>query len=230
MARALVLHEGYRLAASVHHSGQSAAYAGDASTQLPPLPTRCSCTCSCEQDATAHVLRLLQCHAPGSDHMALYHVEQHHPGHACMQATRNGSDLWLSYWVAHIEEDFTAARHAQSPGLAGVPDMPLSPGFVLPLQSSAVAPSVLPSHAFTAPWLEQGHQESQHRKALHLGWLPPETSFYFSVLVLIAAANSAFTMVPQRASSQALQFGVIFVRAAVDVWAGIGLMFTLWLN
>lgn len=121
-----------------------------------------------------------------------------------MQATRNGNDLWLSYWVAHVDKDYRLD-----------PTQPVKPsslqppgGSWRPLQVFAAlvhlpdAPARQPPHLFLPPREVQGHGDSRpsavtrHRwPHWKLGWLPLETSFYFSVLLLIAAANSLFTMV-----------------------------------
>lgn len=120
-----------------------------------------------------------------------------------MQATRNGSDLWLSYWVANVEEDFRS-----HPLLSEPPRPPLPPSRILMIpqidRSMALPITPLRMHPFLPAWKHPN--EHQHHAAQKLGmvekgwglgwaWLPPETSFYFSVLLLIAAANSLFTMV-----------------------------------
>ena len=125
------------------------------------------------------------------------------------QATRNGSDLWLSYWVAHTEEDVRGV----APGARQPASWPT-------LHAAPAAPSArLPAHVhpFAPPWssVDSQQQNGTWPAALGLGsgWglrvagLPPETSFFFSVLLLIAAANSFFTMVSTR-SAQPSHFTV----------------------
>ena len=125
-----------------------------------------------------------------------------------MQATRNGNDLWLSYWVANVEEDYRS-----QPSLETQPLAPLLPRPVLqlPQPDSTISLAIDPVRihpfrpAWDPPFIFRHHASAVHklkvgildvwRHTWKMAWLPPETSFYFSVLLLIAAANSLFTMV-----------------------------------
>ncbi|KAH7623235.1 hypothetical protein Ndes2526B_g01656 [Nannochloris sp. 'desiccata'] len=107
---------------------------------------------------------------------------------ALMQATRNGSDLWLSYWVSSKSNNETAA-------------LTTSASF-LPTESTvsgALTTDVANSSScfFTAPYLEGTTK------------LEPEVKFYLGILLYIAAANSIFTLI--RAFSFA-QGGLVAAR------------------
>lgn len=131
-----------------------------------------------------------------------------------LQATRNLSDLWLSYWVSHTP--------APTPG-HGVPPHP-----------AALALRLHPHLALS--WL--GWRPLEHGSSggsgcgpatwQHTGWasvvgpagsLDPEVRYYLGVLLAIAVANMAFTLV----SYECVMF---VVAACMAEGAGAGCSFT----
>ncbi|KAK9791817.1 hypothetical protein WJX73_008914 [Symbiochloris irregularis] len=119
---------------------------------------------------------------------------------ALMQATRNGSDLWLSYWVASIEEDFSSP-HSSSAVSTPLP-LIMTATLALPFPFSSHHSVALPwqNHPLWVKGVLRGPSRWGGPRLLwHSGWslpwLGPDTSFYFTVLLLLAAANCLFTLV-----------------------------------
>lgn len=110
---------------------------------------------------------------------------------ALMQATRNGSDLWLSYWVSHNNgnSNETAALSTSASFLYNSSTLP---GALITDVANSSSPSL-----FTAPYLED------------TSTLEPEVKFYLGILLYIAAANSICTLI--RAFSFA-QGGLVAAR------------------
>ncbi len=105
------------------------------------------------------------------------------PASAAVQATRNGNDLWLSYWVSHTPSAAPAHPHAAHPAL-------------LMSHLLAQSPQVSPGLA-----LQYGGMGPRPSPGLW-GWtaglgitLDPEVRVYLGGLIGIAAANSVFTLV-----------------------------------
>lgn len=77
-----------------------------------------------------------------------------------MQGTRNGSDLWLSYWVSHTDGNHTHASSSTN----------------TPAKYDGFAP------------FDKSHGGDG-------GGLAPDVKFYLTVLLVLGAANSVFTLV-----------------------------------
>lgn len=113
---------------------------------------------------------------------------------AFMQATRNGSDLWLSYWVSNTNNNKNETAFAAPTITTSASFLPLSNTTRGALPTDVAISSY---SLFTAPYLQVTTK------------LDPEVKFYLGILLYIAAANSIFTLI--RAFSFA-QGGLVAAR------------------
>ena len=105
---------------------------------------------------------------------------------ALMQATRNASDLWLSYWVSQVPPTTAAAAINASAPAATVLRAAAGRGWGVGASPRSdwlrtAGPAALPGAGWGA---RQSWQDA----------LDPGVEFYLSVLVALAAANSLFTL------------------------------------
>eukprot|EP00887_Chlorella_sp_A99_P004434 scaffold30.g4434.t1 len=114
-----------------------------------------------------------------------------------MQATKNGNDLWLSYWVSHAPPE-PAAPGAATAASASLPAGAGSSGAQAFAASAAWAAAL--AGAGMAGW-QRGAAARSATSAAALdnssnvaSSLDPDGRFYLTVLLYIAAANSVFTL------------------------------------
>lgn len=105
---------------------------------------------------------------------------------ALMQATRNGSDLWLSFWVNHTGQS---------------PDPPAT------IFNSTTSVSTAPMGTAGTTFGTGGHVLSLRAPFVLVGslvpWeLDPEVEYYLGILLAIAAANTIFTLIRAFAFAQ----------------------------
>jgi ATP-binding cassette subfamily C (CFTR/MRP) protein 10 len=113
-----------------------------------------------------------------------------------LQATRNGSDLWLSRWVSHTppgpQQPPRAAPASPAVWCSGG-DFGASPGVPLP----ACMPTTPAQGSLgNSSWAGSGTSSSAGGSGSHGSrGLHPDVRFYLTVLLAIAGANSVFTLV-----------------------------------
>ncbi|KAL4856242.1 ABC transporter C family member 13 [Chlorella vulgaris] len=136
--------------------------------------------------------------------------EERQLGHA----SRNGSDLWLSHWVSHttpLSPNATCHHQPQLWGCSGVSSISADgSGGLHPAVAGLHAVPSYPACTWAATDTTAGHSRTATAastaalssgsgggsSASRVGWqLDPATRFYLSVLLAIAAANSAVTLV-----------------------------------
>ena len=110
-----------------------------------------------------------------------------------LQATLNGNDLWLSYWVSQTPTPAQLPYHRQATQL-----------HVQQQQQQQYSPAV--GEPFPTTFRPDGKNGTHAVGATHasgslglllaaFGKLDPEVRFYLGVLMAIAGANTVFTLV-----------------------------------
>lgn len=119
----------------------------------------------------------------------------------CEQASRNGSDIWLSLWVSR-------ATPEQLRGISGSGEFLAGAEAVAPTSSAAVGSLRVPILQI-ADWWREGHAAEGwqaplgvrrqaavgHNGSLAEIHLPEGVTFYLSILLMFAACNSLFTLI-----------------------------------
>lgn len=134
---------------------------------------------------------------------------------APLQATRNGNDLWLSHWVSHATPtNQTSEPHPYlwcaggMPSMPGVPPPTCVPSSVRPAAGSGGGASLpasgTPMHSGGSslggsPPASSGLgssslDSSPGSSSSSSSCLDPQVRYYLTVLLAIAAANSAITL------------------------------------
>ena len=113
-----------------------------------------------------------------------------------LQASRNGSDLWLSYWVSKSLPEKLRQSSSSSTSQAVQPALS-------PLVTAAM-PSSIPLWHLADWWREESTNVTaeQRRRLLHPTYfaftghgIHEDVSFFLSMLLLFAAGNSIFTLI-----------------------------------
>ena len=122
-----------------------------------------------------------------------------------MQASRNGSDLWLSYWVSHaMPQELRQSGNATSDWLDENHTLAAEGSTVMPqkpiLQTAdwwreTLTANIMATAAGRLPQLGLRFDGQSNHPVYLEGPVPEGVAFFLSVLLMFAACNSLFTLV-----------------------------------
>ncbi|GAB4816583.1 hypothetical protein N2152v2_003629 [Parachlorella kessleri] len=111
---------------------------------------------------------------------------------ALMQATRNGNDLWLSYWVSHTPTPAQLPHHRLPSQLHLQPEQPQQHS---PFLGQPTPTTIWPDGGSSIQALGGNHAlGAAGVLPAAYGRLDPEVRYYLGVLMAIAGANTVFTL------------------------------------